>query len=184
MSQAGQFPEASILNKFLLKGKNIVITGGSRGLGFNFAYTLAQVGANIAVIDLNEHPSEDMAKLEPFGGKYKYYRADVVDYQLIPAAGIIRDKPFLEHTEKDFRDTMDVNVNGVFYTVQHCTAKMVQQGTGGTVVCIASTAGHKSLAPQEIAAYTASKYAVRGIAKHVAHELAKYGIRVNSISPG
>ncbi|EXJ70192.1 uncharacterized protein A1O5_06260 [Cladophialophora psammophila CBS 110553] len=217
MSQAGQFPEASILNKFLLKGKNIVITGGSRGLGFNFAYTLAQVGANIAVIDLSEHPSEDMAKLEPFGGKYRYYQADVVDYQLlkntvdrihadfgsidgwqgpplsllcsalllcIPAAGIIRDKPFLEHTEKDFRDTMDVNVNGVFFTVQHCTAKMAQQGTGGTVVCIASTAGHKSLAPQEIAAYTASKYAVRGIAKHVAHELAKYGIRVNSISPG
>ncbi|OQV03152.1 hypothetical protein CLAIMM_08237 [Cladophialophora immunda] len=223
-----QIPEDSILNKFLLKGKNIVITGGSRGLGFNFAYTLAQVGANIAVIDLNEGPSENMAKLVPFGGKYEYYRANVVDYQLLkdtvdrihkdfgsidgwqawpPAhgVGIIRDKPFLEHTEKDFTDTMDVNVfdeppypdisisqeltnptqvNGVFYTVQHCTAKMVEQKTGGSVVCISSTAGHKSLAPQEIAAYTASKYAVRGIAKHVAHELAKYGIRVNSISPG
>ncbi|OAP57498.1 hypothetical protein AYL99_08236 [Fonsecaea erecta] len=195
-------PEDSILNKFLLKGKNIVITGGSRGLGFNFALALAQVGANIAVIDINDGPSENMAKLTPLGGKYEYYQANVVDYQrlkdtidrihkdfgsidgCIPAAGIIRDRPFLEHTEKDFRDTMDVNVNGVFYTVQHCTAKMVEQKTGGSVVCIASTAGHKSLAPQEIAAYTASKYAVRGIAKHVAHEMAKHGIRVNSISPG
>ncbi|KIY01419.1 uncharacterized protein Z520_02971 [Fonsecaea multimorphosa CBS 102226] len=199
-----QIPSDSILNKFLsLKGKNIVITGGSRGLGFIFAYALAQVGANIAVIDIGEKPnSENMAKLSAYGGKYEYYQANVVDYQrlketidrihgdfgsidgCIPAAGIIRDRPFLEHTEKDFKDTMDVNVNGVFYTVQHCTAKMVEQKTGGSVVCIASTAGHKSLAPQEIAAYTASKYAVRGIAKQVAHELAKYGIRVNSISPG
>ncbi|OAL40090.1 hypothetical protein AYO20_00508 [Fonsecaea nubica] len=201
-----EIPESSIplLSKFLLKGKNIVVTGGSRGLGFNFAHALAQVGANIAVVDINDGPwvSENLAKLTPLGGRYQYYQADVVDYQglretvdriqrdfgsvdgCIAAAGIIRDKPFLEHTEKDFKDTMDVNVNGVFFTVQHCAAKMVEQKTGGSIICIASTAGHRSLAPQEIAAYTASKYAVRGIAKQVAHELAKYNIRVNSISPG
>ncbi|OAL28437.1 hypothetical protein AYO22_02891 [Fonsecaea multimorphosa] len=189
-----QIPSDSILNKFLsLKGKNIVITGGSRGLGFIFAYALAQVGANIAVIDIGEKPnSENMAKLSAYGGKYEYYQANVVDYQrlketidrihgdfgsidgCISTPRIIRHQPLLEHKENGyFKDTMDVNVNGVFYTVQHCTAKMVEQKTGGSVVCIASTAGHKSLAPQEIAAYTASKYAVRGIAKQVAHELAK-----------
>jgi sorbose reductase len=75
-------------------------------------------------------------------------------------------------------------VNGVFFTVQHCAAKMAQQKTGGSIVCMSSTAGHRSLAPQTIAAYTASKYAVRGIAKQVAHEMAPYKIRVNSISPG
>jgi NAD(P)-dependent dehydrogenase (short-subunit alcohol dehydrogenase family) len=61
---------------------------------------------------------------------------------------------------------------------------MVEQKTGGSIVCIASTASHKSLAPQTIAAYTASKFAVRGLAKQVAHEMAKYDVRVNSISPG
>jgi NAD(P)-dependent dehydrogenase (short-subunit alcohol dehydrogenase family) len=79
---------------------------------------------------------------------------------------------------------MQYQVIGVMFTVQHCAAKMVSQGTGGSVVCIASTAGHKSLYPQTITAYTASKYAVRGIAKQVAHELAQYNVRVNSISPG
>ncbi|KAF2023183.1 NAD(P)-binding protein [Setomelanomma holmii] len=102
----------------------------------------------------------------------------------IAAAGIIRDKPFLQHTEKDWRDTIDVNLNGVFFTIQHCASKMVEQKTGGSVVCISSTAGHKSLAPQTVAAYTASKYAVRGLAKQAAHEMAEHNIRINSISPG
>ncbi|KAF2114190.1 hypothetical protein BDV96DRAFT_647668 [Lophiotrema nucula] len=200
MAQNGAL-DNPVLNKFNVEGKNIVITGGCRGLGFNFAHALAQCGANIAAIDLNEQASEELEKLS-FGGKYKYYRSNVADYQglkktidqihedfgsidgCVPAAGIIRDRPFLEHTEKDWRDTIDVNLNGVFFTIQHCAAKMVEQKTGGSIVCIASTAGHKSLSPQTIAAYTASKYAVRGLAKQTAHEMAKHNIRVNSISPG
>jgi 2-polyprenyl-3-methyl-5-hydroxy-6-metoxy-1,4-benzoquinol methylase len=73
-------PNAPILRKFLLTGRNIVITGGCRGLGLLFAQTLASVGANIAVIDLNEQPSEAFTALSSFGGKYKYYKANVVDY--------------------------------------------------------------------------------------------------------
>jgi len=61
---------------------------------------------------------------------------------------------------------------------------MKSQGTGGSIVCISSTAGHKSLTPQGIAAYSASKWAVRGLAKQVAGELTQYNIRCNSISPG
>ena len=49
----------------------------------------------------------------------------------IPAAGIIRDKPFMEHTPEDLRDTIDINLNGVFTTVQLCAAQMIKQGTGG-----------------------------------------------------
>jgi sorbose reductase len=78
-----QVPDDSILQKFSAKGKTIVITGGSRGLGLNFALTLAQVGANIAVIDVNEEPSDGFSKLSLYGGKYKYYQANVVEYQLL-----------------------------------------------------------------------------------------------------
>lgn len=68
--------------------------------------------------------------------------------------------------------------------MQLCCAKMVEQGQGGSIVCISSTAGHRSLFPQTITAYTASKYAVRGLVKQVAAEMAEHKIRVNSISPG
>ena len=82
-----------VLNKFNVKGKNIVITGGCRGLGFNFAHSLAQCGANIAAIDLNEEASEDFGKLA-FGGKYKYYRSNVVDFEGL--------KKTIDHIHEDF----------------------------------------------------------------------------------
>ncbi|KAK5059616.1 hypothetical protein LTR69_006205 [Exophiala sideris] len=61
---------------------------------------------------------------------------------------------------------------------------MKEQKSGGSIICIASTASHQSLWPQTITAYTASKFGVRGFTKQVAAELAQYNIRVNSISPG
>ncbi|EXJ56084.1 hypothetical protein A1O7_09015 [Cladophialophora yegresii CBS 114405] len=203
MAQSGissSIPE--VIQKFLVKDKVVVVTGGARGLGFSFALGLAQAGANIAAIDLDVAPGPHFERLSQCGGKHRYYRADVTNYEVlkatidsiardfgsidgcIPAAGIIRDRPFLQHTPEDLIDTMNVNVIGVFLTVQLCAAKMSAQGTGGSVVCISSTAGHRSLFPQTISAYTASKYAVRGLVKQIASELAQHKIRVNSISPG
>jgi sorbose reductase len=63
-----------ILDQFLLKGKTIVITGGGRGLGLNFGIGLAQVGANIACIDVHEKPHDDFNTLSSYGGKAAYYR--------------------------------------------------------------------------------------------------------------
>ncbi|RFU33155.1 hypothetical protein B7463_g3189, partial [Scytalidium lignicola] len=191
-----------IFDQFSLKGKVVVITGGSRGLGFNFAHGLAQAGANIACIDIRNQPQEDFSILSSYGGKAKYYKSDVRSYEelkktidqiaydfgsidgCIPAAGIITDKPFMEHTHTDFSNTIDINVTGVFSTVQLCAGHMIKQGTGGTIVCIASTAAHKAMVPQTITAYVASKWAVRGMVKQIAGELADKKIRCNSISPG
>lgn len=61
---------------------------------------------------------------------------------------------------------------------------MIEQGTGGTMICISSTAGHRGLAPQTATAYVCSKHAVIGLVKQAAGELAKHNIRMNSISPG
>lgn len=139
----------------------------------------------------------------------------------VAAAGVIVDKPFLEHTPKDLDMNLNVNVSavdkspprpfstcsslsheksrrsrrfhffrprmqvkGVFYAVQHCAKKMKEQGTGGSIVAIASTASYKSPAAHAISAYTASKYAVRGFMGQITKEMAKYDIRVNTVSPG
>lgn len=71
------------LNKFDVRGKIIVITGGNRGLGLNFAWSLGQVGANIAVIDLDDARSEGFQKLSTLGGIYKYSKGNVMDYGLL-----------------------------------------------------------------------------------------------------
>jgi len=70
-----------LLEQFLIKGKNVVITGGARGLGLNFAHGLAQAGANIAAIDVSDKPGGGFDTLSRYGGTYKYYTADVRDYQ-------------------------------------------------------------------------------------------------------
>ncbi|KAK4998999.1 hypothetical protein LTR66_001878 [Elasticomyces elasticus] len=195
-------PTAKLPQRFALEDKTIVITGGARGLGLSFATALAEAGANIAAIDLDDSPPSEFGKLQALGVEAKYYAANVQDYDglrntieripeefgsidgCIPAAGIMRDKPFLEHTAKDINDVMGVNVVGVMYTVQHCAAQMVKQKTGGNIVCISSSAGHHGCAPMTCAAYVASKHAVLGLVKQVAGELAQHGIRCNSISPG
>lgn len=71
--------ENQFLQKFSLKGRTIVITGGGRGLGLTFANGLAQAGANIAIIDIAEQPSDGFSSLA-YGAKYQYYQADVTDY--------------------------------------------------------------------------------------------------------
>jgi NAD(P)-dependent dehydrogenase (short-subunit alcohol dehydrogenase family) len=72
----------SVLDKFRLGGKNIVITGGSRGLGLEFARALTSVGANIAAIDLGDGPSEEFSALASLykESKFRYYKSNVVDY--------------------------------------------------------------------------------------------------------
>lgn len=76
----GGVTDTNILNLFLIKDKNVVVTGCARGLGLDFAQALAQAGANIAAIDIADRPSDDFATLDKWGGKYVYYKADGGDY--------------------------------------------------------------------------------------------------------
>ncbi|KAK5007147.1 hypothetical protein LTR28_005636 [Elasticomyces elasticus] len=73
-------PTAKLPQRFALKDKTIVITGGARGLGLSFATALAEAGANIAAIDLNDSPPSELDKLQALGVKAKYYAANVQDY--------------------------------------------------------------------------------------------------------
>lgn len=114
----------------------------------------------------------------------------------INAAGVVIDESFLTTTDKTIEHTFAVNFTGSFLVAQACANSMVAryksthgtepatQPTTGTIIFIASIATYISSSVQNISCYAASKAAVKGLVKPMAMELARYGIRVNSLSPG
>jgi len=114
----------------------------------------------------------------------------------INAAGVVTDESFLTTSPQNLQKTFAVNVNGSFFVAQACANAMVDRyksehgdtpathATTGSIVFIASIATYMASSAQQIACYTASKAAIKGLVKPVAMELSRYGIRVNSLSPG
>ncbi|KAK4495265.1 hypothetical protein PRZ48_013594 [Zasmidium cellare] len=115
----------------------------------------------------------------------------------VSAAGVVSDEPFVSTTEQNLERTMAINFNGSFFVAQACAASMIKRiessqsklpidpvTNGGSIIFITSIATHIPSAAQNICAYIASKAAVKGLVKPLAVEMAPYGVRVNSISPG
>jgi sorbose reductase len=149
-----------------------------------------------------------------FGIRVKYYSVDItVRDQVIStiskivqdfgsinininAAGVVTDEPFLSTSDQNLHRTFTVNVNGSFLVAQACANAMVERyklqhgdtrakdATTGSIIFIASIATYIVSSVQQISCYTASKAAIKGLVKPVAMELSRYGIRVNSLSPG
>ncbi|OBT73468.1 hypothetical protein VF21_07290 [Pseudogymnoascus sp. 05NY08] len=186
-----------------LASKTVVITGGARGLGLSFARACAEVGANIAAFDRLDTPHSDFALLESeCGAKAKLYNVDVTDAAgleaafenvkrdfgsvdcCITAAGIGMEKPFLETTTEELKSLLMVNVLGTFLTVQIAGKHMKAQGTGGSILTVASVGAHCAVPGKLIAGYCATKGGVLAMTRAMADELIPWNIRVNSISPG
>ncbi len=188
-----------ILNAFKLTGKVAIVTGSRTGLGQGMAFGLAEAGADIVGIDLN-NLGETRRGVEERGRKFLGIEADLSDIKaiekiihqtiqafnkmdvLINNAGIIRRADTVDFSEKDWDEVMNINVKTVFFFSQAAARQFMKQKTGGKIINIASMLSFQG--GIRVPSYTASKSGVMGITRLMANEWAKYNINVNAIAPG
>jgi len=185
----------------MLKNKNAVVTGATRGIGREIAFTLAENGANVAINyrTLNEDVERLIEKLKSYGTNIVAVKCDISDEEevknfiaeskkqlgsidiLINNAGITKDGLLMRMKEKDFSDVLDVNLKGTFITTREAASIMMKQ-RHGKIINISSVVGVIGNAGQ--CNYAASKAGVIGFSKSVARELASRNITVNVVAPG
>lgn len=185
----------------LLENKNIIITGGSRGIGRGIALVLAKHGANIAFtysssVDSAISLTEEISTLNVKCKGYQSNAANFEDSQklvdqilldfdnidvLINNAGITKDNLLMRMTEEDFDKVIDVNLKSVFNMVK-AVQRTFLKNRAGSIVNISSIVGIKGNAGQ--ANYAASKAGIIGFSKSIALELGSRNIRSNVIAPG
>ena len=185
----------------MLKDKNVIITGATRGIGREIALTLAKNGANIAINyrNFNSELEALINEIKSFGVDVLAIKCDVsvsddvdnfvkevkshfktIDV-LVNNAGITKDGLILRMKEKDFDDVLDVNLKGTFNTTKFVSSIMVRQKCG-KIINISSVVGITGNSGQ--CNYAASKAGVIGFSKSVARELSSRNINVNVIAPG
>ncbi|MGC6770391.1 3-oxoacyl-[acyl-carrier-protein] reductase [Enterococcus sp. LJL128] len=182
-----------------LKGKNVFVTGSSRGIGKAIALTFAQAGANIVLNGRGEIPKELINEIKANDVDCVGVCGDISDYEaageminkavealgsidiLINNAGITNDKLLLRMSEEDFSKCIDINLVGTFNMTQHTVKRMMKQRSG-RIINMTSVVGLMGNIGQ--ANYSASKAGVVGFTKSVAREVAARGITCNAIAPG
>ena len=180
-----------------LEGKVALITGAAGGIGACAARCMAAEGATVLLTDADAARVEQVA--QDLGESASAHGHDVTseaDWDLISEwalqahgrvdalvnnAGVFLAAALADTTLEDFRRVLDVNVTGVFLGMRALGSGMCERGAG-SIVNVSSVAG--LMGSPYLAAYAASKRAVRGITKVAAKELASSGVRVNSVHPG
>ena len=155
--------------------QSVVVTGGGSGIGAATVALLRELGATVHVFDL---PSVDVTKRHTLEAAFA--GIDTID-AVIANAGIGRPVSLAATTDEEFARTLDVNLTGVFRTVQ-IAAERMKPRRRGAIVLTASTNSYDGEAG--LIAYNASKAGVLGILHTAANELGPWGIRVNAVCPG
>ncbi len=187
-----------------LEGKNVIVTGASRGIGRAIALDLASNGANVAVnclsrVDLAGEVVEAVAAMGT-GVKAFVAQADIstedgarsvvercvgelggVD-ALVNNAGVIHHQDIEELERSMLIETVNVDLLSCFYMSKYAVGRMIEQGSGGAIVNVSSIIG--TIGMRGATAYAAAKAGLNGFTACLAREVARHGIRVNGVAPG
>lgn len=184
-----------------IKEKNIIVSGGSRGIGKAVVLALAGQGANVAFTFLsnNEAAKEVLSESQSLRGKVKAYQVDIREQPqvekmisevvaergsidvVVNNAGIRKDKTLAFMSAENWNDVLDTNLTGAFYLTQAAIFHMLKKKSG-RVIFISSISGISGIPGQ--VNYSSAKAALLGFTRSLAKEVASYGITVNAIAPG
>lgn len=184
-----------------LSGKVVLVTGASKGLGVAIAERCAREGAAVVLAARSEaRLAAVRERIEKSGGRAIAVPCDVSNvaelgrlvgatvrafgaiHGLVNNAGVNFVKPFLSVTEEEWDHVIGVDLRGAFFLSQLCARQMIAQGTGGSIVQIASV--HTLASVAGASPYDAAKHGMVGFSKAAAIELAKDRVRINVLSPG
>lgn len=189
------------MEEFDLDGINVVVTGGTRGLGRGIAEGLLRAGARVCVAGRDGERAKAVAREMSPLGEAAGLQCDVRDPgglddlfararaalgppgALVNSAGVNLRKPAVDYTPEDWDLVVDTNLKGTFFACSAFARALIGEGRGGAIVNIGSLASARSL-PTNIPPYVASKGGVALLTKSLAGEWAPHGIRVNAIGPG
>jgi len=186
---------------FSLRGKVAVVVGGGGVLAGCVAEGLAKAGADIAILDIHLENAQkkadsiqqhgvktvaikvDASKKEEFeiAAKQISERLGPVDI-LINAPGINSDTPFFEITESEWDKILNVNMKSMFFAAQVFGRRMIEQGSGGSLINFSSASSGPPLS--KVFTYSISKSGVNNLTQFLAREWAPYHVRVNALAPG
>jgi NAD(P)-dependent dehydrogenase (short-subunit alcohol dehydrogenase family) len=183
-----------------LEGKTAVITGGAVGIGKAISERLAADGAAVAILDVAyDQAQETVGELEAAGAKAMAVQCDITNYAqtkeavaaiqrvmgsidvLVNNAGVDKQQLFIETDEALWDKMIAVNYKG-FLVATHAVIPYMMEQKSGNIVNLGSDAGRIGNAREVV--YSGTKAAVMGSTKALAQELARFGIRVNAVSPG
>jgi 3-hydroxybutyrate dehydrogenase len=183
-----------------LKDKVAIVTGAASGIGKEIAKTFAREGARVVIADLNQQAADATATELGGAGKALGVAMDVTNEQQVEAgvaravqqfgkvdvlvsnAGIQIVNPLDQFPFADWKKLLSIHLDGAFLTTRAVLPHMYKQGTGGSVIYMGSV--HSKEASVLKAPYVTAKHGLIGLAKVVAKEGAKHGVRANVICPG